>query len=81
MSLPEAIKKLKIGKDALINRIKDLEADLLIASTRDTAQLELIGKLEAENKRLRDAGSKIPCTCHNSCPRCDWFDDALLKDK
>ena len=35
-------------------QMADLEADLLTASTRDTAQLELIGKLEAENKRLRD---------------------------
>ena len=38
----------------LLTHIKDLEADLLTASTRDTAQLELIGKLEAENKRLRE---------------------------
>ena len=67
---------------------KDLEADLLTASTRDTAQLELIGKLEAENKRLREAVRKA---VYHWMYRIDYhhvdshktrklIDDALSKD-
>ena len=53
-----------IANFKLLTHIKGLEADLLTASTRDTAQLELIGKLEAENKRLREASKVCKCKKH-----------------
>ena len=52
----------------LVKEKAEARDDLLTASTRDTAQLELIGKLEAENKGLR-------IDLHNALDRIDGWEE------